>query len=103
MNQKLLKLLPVHCEPYFPEDLEYGKIYFNNTPELCSVSYLCPCGCAKYVYLPCYLQGQEKKTSPRWLLTYTKDINSLTLFPSILDKGSCHSHYFIESNEVKWC
>jgi hypothetical protein len=92
---------------YVPNTLEEGKLYTVYGTKVAeeidpSVSYLCPCGCKGYTYLPCYLPGKTPRSRPSWEIILNTD-NTITLSPSILDLGRCKSHYFIKNNKVEWC
>lgn len=90
---------------YMIENPESGKLYvvMESTETTQSVSFRCPCGCGKEVYLPCRAPGTPHRPhGPEWELTL-HDANTVTLHPSILDRGSCQSHYWIKRNQVEWC
>ena len=53
---------------------------------------LCPCGCQTLIALP--LKGKG------WQISSTDPV---TLTPSIYQRRSCGSHFFINQNNVKWC
>jgi len=75
----------------FPEKLRERTLYVSI--EYATVSHKCCCGCGNEVVTP---------LSPTdWKLTY--DGVSVSLFPSIGNWSfPCQSHYWIESNTVKW-
>ena len=92
---------------YRRDDEEPGKLYVvtcSEVAEKCgpSVSFFCPCGCGKEVWLPCNTPAFNRHSSPSWGLTVNPD-GTVTLTPSILDRGPCQSHYFITNSRVSWC
>lgn len=89
---------------FLPWPLEPGKLYVVKGTQTTShaAAFLCPCGCGKEVYLPCRAPGTPHGLGSEWELTLHDD-NTVTLHPSILDRGTCQSHYWIKRNQVEWC
>lgn len=75
----------------FPCKLEEGKLYFCEKYEI--AVHLCACGCGKEVVTPTSI-GE-------WTLTRRKEGVSLT--PSVGNRFSCMSHYYITDSKIKWC
>ena len=97
-------LLPEHMQD---DPAEPGKIYAIIGTEIAarngaSVHYICPCGCGKEVFLPCTTVTEPRNRDPQWELKLTGPLNLVTLHPSIMDRGSCKSHYHIREGKVEW-
>lgn len=73
-----------------PDKMEIGKLYISNEYKI--AVHLCCCGCGNESITPISEGG--------WNITESG--NKVTLHPSILNR-ICKAHYFIESNEVRWC
>lgn len=74
------------------ENLKQGNLYISMKYGVV-VNY-CPCGCGDL---------SEFTLAPeRWWLAYNGE--TVSLFPSIGNSRlKCRSHYWIESNRVRWC
>jgi hypothetical protein len=55
----------------------------------------CPCGCGAPVYL-----NLLKDTTPHW--TYEIERKTITIFPSVVRKKGCQSHYWIKKGKIIW-
>ncbi len=55
----------------------------------------CPCGCKESVYL-----NLLKDTFPVW--TYMTEKRRISVFPSVVRKKGCRSHYWIKKGKVIW-
>lgn len=92
-------------------EVEFGKappltdpgiiqiMFENGEPE--AAKFLCPCGCARAVYLPLVRPGHRDRpgNSPRW--DYRKGGN--LVHPSVNWTGGCRSHFWIrEDGAVAW-
>lgn len=60
-----------------------------------TLSFMCPCGCKQPVYL-----NLIRDTVPCW--TYKIERRKVSIFPSIVRKNGCKSHYCITKGEVIW-
>lgn len=78
------------------EDVKDGILYILKNPDITNVFFRCPCSQQDYVMLPIFPKGKG--------VGWNIEINAekATINPSIL-RSKCNSHYFIKSNEVKWC
>lgn len=100
----------VLLEEFRLNEEEPGKIYVIAGTDAAktygaSVAFHCPCGCGKEIWLPCYTDTERRERcegSPVWRLEVHAD-KTVTLTPSILDRGTCGSHYFIQAGKVVWC
>jgi hypothetical protein len=89
MNRK--RVLTHEFVEFIPEDMKEGTIYVSIP--YATVAHRCCCGCGGEVFTP---------LSPTdWKLIF--DGQSISLYPSIGNWSfDCQSHYWIESNAVKW-
>ena len=60
--------------------------------------FLCPCGCGLNVSIP----TKHPEDDRGWSYERHED-GTLTLSPSIEQRGGCKSHYYIRRNRVEWC
>ena len=76
---------------YIPNDIQDGTIYISI--EFATAVHNCCCGCGNKVITP---------FSPTdWKLIF--DGETISLYPSVGNWSfECQSHYWIESNRVKW-
>lgn len=81
---------------HIPEKLEPGVIYVSG--EFGSIQHLCPCGCGTPINIG---------TKPHWPTGFdykVNDDNTVTVSPSLLNKGCPNqAHYFITNNRIVWC
>lgn len=81
---------------HIPEKLEPGVIYVSG--EFGSIQHLCPCGCGTPINIG---------TKPHWPTGFdykVNDDNTVTVSPSLLNKGCPNqAHYFITNNKIVWC
>lgn len=84
------------------EQVEPGKIYVlqNGDLDLDCVKFLCPCGCAQVVYLPVHVGG-DRQQEHEWGLLWHPE-GTLSLYPSIQQRGGCNSHYHIWACVTNW-
>lgn len=76
---------------FIPDHLEDGVLYISERFRTCS--HKCCCGCGEEVVTP--LSPAE------WRISCERDL--VSLWPSIGNWDyACHSHYFIQRNQVKW-
>lgn len=89
---RFTELRPEFVE-YVPEKLEPGTLYVSMKYE--TAVHLCACGCNEKTVTP------FGSWTESWTLTVTD--GKVTLSPSIGNfQMPCRSHYFIESNQVRW-
>ena len=96
MSHRIEKYDLVRLEPgqYVPPKDEFGeRMYHSSEFEL--VAFLCPCGCGNEISIPVGTKQGD------WSMRSEVD-GSLTLDPSLLQRGGCKSHFFIESCCVRW-
>lgn len=96
----------IRLPEYVPEQIDEGKIYAVIGTRVAdhsgpSVTYKCPCGCRKEVFLPCRTEGTERTRTPQWELSIDPE-GKVVITPSILELGGCKSHYFIKHGRVNW-
>ena len=66
----------------------------NDIPQW--VLFKCPCGCGYIVTLPI-----QHPHNPRWRISQTKR-NRPSLHPSVWQKTSCRSHFWINDGRIYW-
>jgi Family of unknown function (DUF6527) len=79
-----------------PNKICYDVIYIvqeGTKPE--TLVFMCPCGCKQPVYL-----NLLKDTTLFW--TYKIEKKKISVFPSVVRKKGCGSHYYIQRGIVKW-
>lgn len=86
-----------------PSKMQEDTLYLESAPDMADdpyyIFFLCPCGCQTLVALPLENKTKQHHTIT-WQITSTDPV---TLSPSIQQLDGCKSHYFIQSNRVKWC
>lgn len=68
------------------ENMEFGKFYFSEKYKISN--HLCVCGCGNQVPLP--IKSNE------WSLS--KNNNTFSISPSILQRFECKTHYIIQNS-----
>jgi hypothetical protein len=79
-----------------PSKLESDIIYIvqeGTEPE--TLAFMCPCGCTEPVYL-----NLLKDTSPYW--SYKIEKRKISIFPSVVRRKGCRSHYCIRRGYIVW-
>jgi len=79
-----------------PKKIDDNTIYIvqeGTEPE--TLVFMCPCGCQQPVLL-----NLLKDTHPFW--TFQIEKRKISLFPSVIRKKGCHSHYCIKNGTVIW-
>lgn len=99
MDSRLLKFGPTQFveERPLPSQTIEGCLYVCEAEG--TVQFLCPCGCEAFRQIPF---GPPWNSKTWWGFTRHED-DTITLSPSIFHRDACESHYFIESNQVRWC
>jgi hypothetical protein len=101
VQQKVFKILFEKKYRYrnvsdIPDKIEDNIIYIvqeGSEPE--TLVFNCPCGCEQSVYL-----NMLQDARPFW--TYKVEKRKISIFPSVVRKGGCRSHYCIRKGRVIW-
>lgn len=65
--------------------------------EIWCVGLKCSCGCGYTIELPII-----KEAKPRWDLNINLQ-NQISLYPSVLLKKGCKSHFWVKNGKIIWC
>lgn len=79
-----------------PNKIDDNIIYIvQEGAEAETLVFNCPCGCHQPVYL-----NLLRDTNPFW--TYVIEKRKISIFPSVVRKKGCRSHYCITNGKVTW-
>ena len=84
----------------WPEDIGNGELVVRqHEGRIRGLHFLCPDNCGDAHMLPAH---HTERDMPGWQIAINPD-STVTVSPSILRRGGCQSHFFIERNAVRWC
>lgn len=77
---------------------QYARERTPNMPRHMGVAFTCPCG-GHEVWIPFANAEDDGFGAPKWTATQDESLETLTIAPSILDRG-CGAHYFVRNGEI---
>lgn len=88
----------VYIEGDLPNQLKSKTLYIvREDGFLWHASMLCPCNCGKTLHL-----NLIPDEFPCWRILENQD-GIISLYPSILRKKGCKSHFWFRHNTIYWC
>lgn len=60
------------------------------------IAFKCPCGCNSIIYLNLLVEAE-----PKWYYKISKK-RRISIYPSVLGKRGCKSHFFVKAGKILW-